>query len=246
MPKEKNSAASAICVGGQGGARQLDHRADEELQVHAGLGAHVAGHLDDVLLDGLELLHVGDQRDHDLDARHAAGPDPVGRGLQDRARLHLEQAGDDHAEAHAAQAEHRVLLVQLVHRLQHPQVALALLAARLGHRHAHRQLGDVGQELVQRRVEQPDRHRQAVHRLEDPDEVLALHRQQLGQFGAPAPRRCRPGSGARPARAARPGTCARCGTARCPARRTGGPAPRPRRCRRWPGPPSAVRRRRGA
>ena len=36
----------------------------------------------------------------------------------------------------------------------------------------------VGQELVQRRVDQPDRDRQAVHRLEDADEVLALQRLQ--------------------------------------------------------------------
>ena len=37
----------------------------------------------------------------------------------------------------------------------------------------------VGQELVERRVEQPDRDRQPVHRAEDPDEVAALHRQEL-------------------------------------------------------------------
>ena len=51
-------------------------------------------------------------------------------------------------------------------------------------------LGDLGlallvvrQELVQRGIEQPDRHRQAVHRLEDPDEVLALERLELRQRG---------------------------------------------------------------
>ena len=49
-----------------------------------------------------------------------------------------------------------------------------------------RQLGEVGQELVQGRVEQPDGHRQAVHRGEDPDEVLALERQQRRQRGLPA------------------------------------------------------------
>ena len=42
-------------------------------------------------------------------------------------------------------------------------------------------LGVVRQELVQRRIEQADRHRQALHRLEDADEVLALERQQLRQ-----------------------------------------------------------------
>ena len=135
-----------------------------------------------VLLDRLELLDVGHERHHDLDPRYAADLDARRGGLEDRARLHLEQSGDDDAETHAAQPEHRVLLVQLVHGLQHPQVALALLAARLGHRDPHRQLGDVGQELVQRRVEQPDRDGQPVHRLEDADEVLALQRQQLGEL----------------------------------------------------------------
>ena len=36
----------------------------------------------------------------------------------------------------------------------------------------------LGQEFVERRVEQADRHRQAAHDLEDLDEVGALHRQQ--------------------------------------------------------------------
>ena len=58
------------------------------------------------------------------------------------------------------------------------------LAAGLGHRDPDRQLGEVGQELVQRRVEQPDRHRQPVHRLEDAVEVLALQRQQFGQLAS--------------------------------------------------------------
>ena len=39
----------------------------------------------------------------------------------------------------------------------------------------------VGQELVQRRIEQADGHRQAVHRLEDADEVLLLVRLERGQ-----------------------------------------------------------------
>ena len=64
-------------------------------------------------------------------------------------------------------------------------------------RHPDRQLGQVGQELVQRRVEQPDGDRQAVHRLEDPDEVLALQRQQLLERGLARPRRSRRGSAAR-------------------------------------------------
>ena len=80
----------------------------------------------------------------------------------------------------------------------------------------------VRQELVQRRVEQADGHRQPGHDLEELDEVGALHRQDLGRA-----RRCRPSaSSARiisrigdDAVGARR-TCARCGTGRCPRRRT--------------------------
>ena len=54
------------------------------------------------------------------------------------------------------------------------------------------QLVAVGQELVQRRVEQADRHRQLVHRLEQALEVGLLERQQLIERGAPARRRRRP------------------------------------------------------
>ena len=43
-----------------------------------------------------------------------------------------------------------------------------------------------GQELVQRRVDEPDRDRQAVHLAQDLGEVLALQRQQLGQRRLPA------------------------------------------------------------
>ena len=43
------------------------------------------------------------------------------------------------------------------------------------------QVGQVREELVQRRVEQPDRHREPGHRLEQPLEVLLLEREQLGQ-----------------------------------------------------------------
>src|SRR6266550_11664 len=43
------------------------------------------------------------------------------------------------------------------------------------------QLLAVGQKLVQRWVEQPDRYRQPVHRLEDSLEVLSLERKQVVQ-----------------------------------------------------------------
>ena len=60
--------------------------------------------------------------------------------------------------------------------------------------------------------------------LEQLDEVLALHRQDLGQRRAPALRRRRPGSSRARRRCGRPRrTCARCGRGRCPRRRTCAP-----------------------
>ena len=45
----------------------------------------------------------------------------------------------------------------------------------------HHQVFALGQELMQRRIERADHHREAVHRREQPGEILALHGQQLDQ-----------------------------------------------------------------
>ena len=97
-----------------------------------------------------------------------------------------EQARDDQAEPDAAQAEHRVLLVHAagprpaaaVSRPGSSPVASATATLTASS-------SSVGQELVQRRVDQPDGDRQPVHRLEDADEVLALQRQQRVERGLP-------------------------------------------------------------
>ena len=56
-------------------------------------------------------------------------------------------------------------------------------ARRLGHRLYV--LFGVRQELVQRRVQQPDRHRQPVHRAQDAQEVLPLERQERREGRGP-------------------------------------------------------------
>ena len=142
-----------------------------------------------------------------------------------------QQPGDDQDEPDAAQAEHGVLLVQPAHRVQ--QLAVLLGGLVPGQGDLDRQVGEVGQELVQRRVDQPDGDRQAVHRLEDLHEVAALQRLERVQRGLPA--RLVLGQdepldqlaalaeehvlGADQADPAR--------------RRTGGPGRSPRRCPRW-------------
>ena len=92
-----------------------------------------------------------------------------GGGFEDGARLHLGDFGIDDAEAAAAEAEHRVELVQFVHALRDLS-RRGCPASRRG-RSARRAV--VRQEFVQRRVEETDGGREALQRLEDADEVVA-------------------------------------------------------------------------
>ena len=103
----------------------------------------------------------------------------VDRRLENGARLHLGDLRIGNGDAAAAEAEHRIELGQL---LRAAGELLRVGAHGLGH------LGDlllaVRQEFVQRRIEQADGDRPAVHDLEQLDEIGALHRQQLGERGA--------------------------------------------------------------
>ena len=107
-------------------------------------------------------------------------------GAHDRLDLHLVDLGVEDPQPAAAGAEHRVLLVDLLHALERRLELLEVVGALdprpldLGG-----EVREVLEELVQRRVEQPDRHRQADHRLEQALEVLLLERQQLGERLAP-------------------------------------------------------------
>ena len=111
VPNEKKSAASRDGAGGQGGAGQLDHRADEVVEDQRVLLARPVSGVVDLGTDVAQLLDGPDERHHDSGWGVAAPLVDDGCGLEDRLRLHLEQAGDGDAEAHTAQAEHRVLLV---------------------------------------------------------------------------------------------------------------------------------------
>ena len=132
-------------------------------------------------------------------------------------------------QATAAEAEHRIELVQLAGALRQ------LLRVGL---QGGGDLGDllvaVRQELVQRRIEQPDRDRQPLHDLEQLDEIAraasaAAWRARPGAIS----RRRRGSSRARRGCAPRRRTCARCGKARCPRRRTSTPRAHRSACRHW-------------
>ena len=147
----------------ESGARCLDHRADRVVEVDAGGGEHLGRDLAHPLVEHRELGPVDDQRDHDLDARVAAGLLAFGRGLDEGPNLHAIQPGLEDSEPAPAGAEHRVRLGERLDPPAHPRVT-RLLERR--------------QELVQRRVEEADRHRQPGHGLEDALEVGLLERQQ--------------------------------------------------------------------
>ena len=95
--------------------------------------------------------------------------------------LHLGDLGIRDAEPAPAMPEHRVRLAQAfddacqfrLRQVKLPREQLRLFAT-------------VRQELVQRRIEQPDVDREPVHGLENRLEVGALHREQLGERAPPS------------------------------------------------------------
>ena len=135
----------------------------------------------DELAHAAQLLGEPDQRDHDLGARIATLGLQLVRGAHDRAGLHPIDLGEQEAEAAAAGAEHRVRLGQFLDaREQELCLAeVALIAVLLDALDGARRFEQRRQELVERRVEQADGDRQAIHRLENADEVALLHRTNL-------------------------------------------------------------------
>ena len=156
------------------------------------VGSPLPQHL---LCDRLELLpHLPQllagrrERDHDLHDRVASRGHAVAGRFHDRAHLHRVETGLHDPETQSPEPQHRIVLVQLLDlaedlpRLVEWDLLVAnhhfVLVPFFGHRYSHREINLIGQELVQGRVEQPDRHGQAVHGLEDADEVVPLERRQ--------------------------------------------------------------------
>ena len=126
----------------------------------------------------LQLLDGAHHRDHDLGDGVAALLDALGGGFGDGPHLELDQARDGQAEPDAPQAEHGVLLLQAPDGGQQALGLLVHLARGPGHRGPHGQLGEVGQELVQRWVDQAHGDGQPVHLLEDGVEIGSLQGQE--------------------------------------------------------------------
>ena len=157
--------------GHEGCPRRLDHRADDRLLAE--------GHLDGHFLHpppGLREFGTRHrQRDHDLDLGVATGLPTLDHRFEQGSGLHPVQIRTDVGEPHPPGTDHRIGLSPVTGRFEQAETLVVELAQRLG----DDQVLHVGQELVQRGVEEAHRDRQPVHGLEDPDEVLPLSLRQL-------------------------------------------------------------------
>src|SRR5215469_8389970 len=191
-------------VRNQRGPRQLDHGANQVLDLAPLLGENFLGHTVYDLRLVLHFFQRGRKRDHDFGEHLPASFGDRHRRLEDGARLHLGDLRIGDAEPAAAMAEHGIELVQLLDAREQRwqdffQVADALdavvvvlldqaflcLGVEIGQRgNVDHELLAPRQEFVQRRIERADGDGQAVHGAEDADEVVALHGQQFLQGGA--------------------------------------------------------------
>ena len=88
-------------VGDDAGARDLDHRAELEIDLGAAFLLHRLGDRHDLFVEAVELSHRADQRHHDLRLRLDPPLLGVDRGAEDRADLHLEDLGIDQEQSAA-------------------------------------------------------------------------------------------------------------------------------------------------
>ena len=197
MPKEKKSATSAISSA-RSAARGVSiivpivmsqaarHRASSRSAtalLHPAAGERAAPRR--LTVSGIMISTIG----------LLAGCARRSRGrLDERPHLHRVEAGLHDAEPHAARAEHRVVLAPRLGGRE--QVGLLGRQARCVACLTRSSSTD-GQELVQRRVEQPDGDGQPVHRLEDLRRSRSAGRRAAPRARPPPRPACRRGSSAR-------------------------------------------------
>src|SRR5262249_28445675 len=132
----------------------------------------------DTLTQHFQFSFVADQWHHDLRDDVYAFAGEFTRRFHDRARLGLVDFRERDPQATPAVPQHGVEFVQCVAFHTQPLG---------GNPEFGREIRDlffgVREELVQRRVEQPDRDRQPGHRPENADEVALLHRDDLIERG---------------------------------------------------------------
>ena len=149
-------------IGGQGRARQFDHGAHLVINGFTLLLEDFRGHAADDRRLVAHFFNGADERNHDFRMRIAALALDGDSGLKEGAHLHLGDLGEGDAEAAATQSEHGVDLAQILDPRQ--QSAQFLQPGRMGlgvlqMGDFHQQIRALGQELMQRRIEQANGHR---------------------------------------------------------------------------------------
>ena len=179
MPKEKKSATVAIGPAVRRGPGKLDHGAHRDMKCDP----RVANRSSDFFFDDLthpdQLFDIGDQRDHDLETRVATGFDPAHQRFGSSPRLHPVQVIDHQPEPDPAQAEHGIGLLPFGDLVGHRLQVVDRPSLLRPEAHLVLEVETGRKELVKRRVEEPDHHREPVHRLEQALEVPDLELLQL-------------------------------------------------------------------
>ena len=114
VPNEKNSASSAIWSAVRAARGTSIMVPIWYSTLTPAFFISLLGHRDRPLLEERQLLDSPDQRDHDLGQDRLAALLDLDRRLDDRADLHVADLGIDDRQAAAAEAEHRVELVELL------------------------------------------------------------------------------------------------------------------------------------
>ena len=169
-------------VGDDAGARDLDHRPELIVDALPALLEHPLRDFGDLCRETIELPHRPDERHHDLGLRFDALLRRVDRRAEDRADLHLEYLGVYEQEPATAQAEHRVVLVQLLEATEDPRLFFefcSVSSSRLSHGDLDVDISVFTEELMEGRINQANYNWQPIHRLEHLVEVALLERKQL-------------------------------------------------------------------
>ena len=165
-------------IRGQGGTRDFNHRADFILDLHIAGGDFSIGCFHNNLLDELQFLFLADQRNHDFGTNRPVGMRflRVDGSADNGPGLHLCDFRISNSQAAAAVAHHGIEFMQGSDDVLDGFHALAL---GLGQQRNFLLRG--GNELMQRRIQEPDADRAAFQRFIELFKVALLIRQDFIQ-----------------------------------------------------------------
>src|SRR6056297_2263353 len=163
-------------IGHQRSARYFDHGTHFILNLFAKFIKHLLGRSIDHKALAAKLLRGSDKRNHDFRDHLDTSVFQFNGSLENCAGLHLRNFWIGNSQAASPVTEHGVEFFQ---RPNDSRKLLRLDAERFCH--AIDLFWFMWQKLMQRRIEQPNGDRIALHRLKDFDEILSLERKQIHQ-----------------------------------------------------------------